>query len=414
MNQTRGFVVGMVVLVLLGFLVQINMPQPFVWTPTFRHTDPQPFGSLVFDSVMGHHLKQGYTVAGSTLEKEARSGSRRNVLYVASVYEPDSADAAAIKRMLGDGRTVMLAFAGFPWQESSVMKRELGMQVEGEMRGFDLAAACNRIVSEPRSAWRNIVWKGGEGQPRYPEAGYKVLIDLCQALVVTDDSVVRSPEFAVMATDGQPVLVERRMGRGRLIVCSLPLLLTNYGVTARATSPLVFRMMAQLSDRPVVRLEDPAVSAEERSVLSYLAAHPPLVWAWRLMLLTVLLATIQAMRRRQRVIPVAAGRPNPMLGFTQHIGSLLYERRDDSSLLRQKLMLTADSIRRRTGLDICDTRTAAHQDTCRQLSAITALPAEEIDTTLRRIRYLSEQTGRLPKGELRRLVEWLNLLAAKI
>jgi hypothetical protein len=47
MKPNRWFVVSIVVFLVLLFILEMQLPKNFSWTPTFRHTDKQPFGSII-------------------------------------------------------------------------------------------------------------------------------------------------------------------------------------------------------------------------------------------------------------------------------------------------------------------------------------------------------------------------------
>ncbi len=52
MKSSYKFFLSMMVLFILMFLLQMQLPKKFVWNPTFYHADRQPFGCYVFDSIM--------------------------------------------------------------------------------------------------------------------------------------------------------------------------------------------------------------------------------------------------------------------------------------------------------------------------------------------------------------------------
>ena len=66
--KSRGkFIIGILLMLVAVLVIEYRMPRRFIWQPTFSHSDAQPFGCLVFDSVMKASLPNGYTVDRRTL-----------------------------------------------------------------------------------------------------------------------------------------------------------------------------------------------------------------------------------------------------------------------------------------------------------------------------------------------------------
>ena len=64
-NRTK-FIIGILVLLGIVFAIEFRTSPKFVWIPTFSHTDGQPFGCMLFDSVMHSSMPQGYSVTKKT------------------------------------------------------------------------------------------------------------------------------------------------------------------------------------------------------------------------------------------------------------------------------------------------------------------------------------------------------------
>lgn len=72
MKMNRGFITGVVVFLLLVFIAEMRMPAHFVWEPSFRHGDRQPFGCYAADSLLAASLPGGYSVTDKTLYQLSR------------------------------------------------------------------------------------------------------------------------------------------------------------------------------------------------------------------------------------------------------------------------------------------------------------------------------------------------------
>ncbi|MBP5479642.1 MAG: DUF4350 domain-containing protein, partial [Bacteroidaceae bacterium] len=103
------------VFVVLMFVIQTRMPVAFKWEPTFRNNDGEPFGCMVFDSVMTKSLPKGYKITQHSLSSIAQemdsTGNVRNVLVVGQEILLSGNDNKAMKSIMEKGGKVMLVMS---------------------------------------------------------------------------------------------------------------------------------------------------------------------------------------------------------------------------------------------------------------------------------------------------------------
>ncbi|MDE7088875.1 MAG: DUF4350 domain-containing protein, partial [Prevotella sp.] len=61
MNSRNKFIVVIVLMLVAVLFIEYRMPCRFQWNPTYSHKDAQPFGCMVFDSIMAQTMPCGYT-----------------------------------------------------------------------------------------------------------------------------------------------------------------------------------------------------------------------------------------------------------------------------------------------------------------------------------------------------------------
>lgn len=93
----------MTILSLLAVLIvlQLSMPHKYVWLETHDGNDSEPYGCMVFDSVMRSSMPKGYEVTDKRLNQIA--DGRHNVLIAAEKLNLSETEADALKRMLNNG-----------------------------------------------------------------------------------------------------------------------------------------------------------------------------------------------------------------------------------------------------------------------------------------------------------------------
>ena len=109
-NRTK-FIIGILLLLGIIFAIEYRMTKKFVWIPTYSHTDAQPFGCMLFDSVMQASLPNGYTISKKTIWQMRHDSvfTKKKSILIATddfIYNSDIRD---IFGLVEDGHTILLA-----------------------------------------------------------------------------------------------------------------------------------------------------------------------------------------------------------------------------------------------------------------------------------------------------------------
>lgn len=342
-NRTK-FIIGIVLLLLVMFAIEYRFPRKFEWQPTFSHTDPQPFGCLVFDSVMTASMPQGYSVQKRSLWQMRHDSvfATPQSLLIVTTEGVDIPDINTILQLVADGHTVMVATSDlYLWCDTLAIDWQWNST-------FSLNGISGRQAEKGLLTW---------APQTDAYAGHPMSVHLYSRMVERtlelNDSVDCYPlvEYEEDTyTDGKrPVAAVFPRGKGELILVSAPLLFTNYMTVCGDGKTLVARLMQRLSHHPVVRTESymSATAQEESSPFYVLLRQPPLRWALYLTMLAVVLFCFFTARRRQRVIPIVTKPQNRNLEFVRLIGTLYWQQHDNAGLLSKKLTYVPKDVRSR-------------------------------------------------------------------
>ena len=220
--------------------------------------------------------------------------------------------------------------------------------------------------------------------------------------------------WLLAAGEKLPVVVKRRWGRGEIVMCSTPLLLTNYGVMDGGNVSYVYRVLNSISGNPVVRLvsEEPEESVAAQSPMRFFLANPPLRWATYIALTTLLLFIIFTARRRQRAIPVVRKPVNHQLEFTKLIGTLYYQEGIHGDLVRKKYTFFAEQLRREVHVDVDDD--AGDNENFNAISRHTGIDAADVAARIRTVRKACRGDMPMTEEEMMMYVDYMNEILYKI
>jgi hypothetical protein len=410
MKPNRWFVVSIVVFLVLLFILEMQLPKNFSWTPTFRHTDKQPFGSCLFDSLLSSTMPKGYTVTDSSLYQLAKDSLQpRGILVVADEMNLIPAEVNAIFSMANNGSHVMLVAHGV----GDFMCNRLGIRMWGYGNSFDLQNFVK--YNKERESFEWVSEENGYKPRRFMV--FKPLITR-KFNFETDslDNVIRPclDQQATLRHDA--VSATFWQGKGYITFCSLPLLFTNYGIVDQDNATFSLRLLTLMKDLPVVRTEAycPQTSDEvQQSPLRYAISQPPLRWALYTLMVGALLFLIFEGRRRQRVIPIEKAPENHSLEFIHLVGSLYYHSRERRSLVVRKWTYFAEELRRNIHLDVTD---ASEDDvTLPTLARLTTIDEQEIRTLVLQLRQLvAADETEISKKQMKQYIDQMNWIIKNI
>ncbi len=424
MKGRTGFILFVVAFLLLIYWAEVSKPKIFNWRVTFLPHSGEPFGCQLFDEMMSKVMPNGYEVTSKDLNSLALDSvamSKRNILVqsddeVISSYDIDRLDA--ILKLVRLGSNVMVVQDNFRMVEDKLdIKRS-----DWSWRNF--AGFARDFRQNGRMYYDTLIWKFPPSE--YPERTYSINQILSgNALFVTSDKweriiykrfyddyyyddndesyyeedVVhpdedgnRQDENLLDEEEDCVVFMRQKVGKGYLYILSAPELLTNYSITHNNTAELALRIMNELSDKPTLRTTAclPKVKNEETiSSLSYISGQSPLLWAYRLSLLAILLFFIFNAKRRQRIIPVMPEPVNHQLEFVKQIGTLYYQRGDNADMVMKKFKFLKERLRREVQIDISDP--SADEESLPQLASLTGYELRHLKSVVSALRVLERQ-----------------------
>lgn len=421
--MSRKSVIALVALVLVFFVIQLRMPKKWEWTPTYSPADENPFGCLLMDSVLKSSLPRGhYKVNRMTLWQWANSrDSLSNVLWVTETATLDRPTTLVIKRMMERGQRLMIVAkeTRIMVSDSTENSYQWGMAIRGSGR-FTVADVLRLRQSHREKD--TIDWLDSAGRVEHQ---YKALRPMTDNLIQLDGGREGNQwKRAIMSYDEdapeQPYpfiqAARRRFGRGEMVVVAMPLMFTNYGMIEGETNEVVFRLLDEIADRPIVRLTDKDLDENDAQVDSspfrLILNDNALWWPFYTALALLVLFFVFTARRRQRPIPVMKQPVNHTLEFTRLIGTLFYQRHDRKGLLRCKWELFAKTVRQQVGVDV----QALDEDDrlFEVLAERSGMSYEEIARMIKRLRYLVANDSDISSNELLKAIDSMNDLTSRL
>lgn len=196
----------------------------------------------------------------------------------------------------------------------------------------------------------------------------KRLADTIVKASIFDRVEVERVEVLLIAPETKEIYALRYClkGGGTITVLTIDYVLSNYGMVAPDMRRLAERLLAPLSEQPVVRVSNFTYDSTEEhelpfrnSALHFFLKHPPLqLMVWLLALMGILAIVINA-RRRQRVVAHSRIPDNSSLDFLRQVTTLFRRKTDYTGLLRHEYRLLLQRLREEFRFDMLISDTCA-------------------------------------------------------
>lgn len=398
-RSTLLFVVCVALFIVGVFFLKQQVGHRYDWNPSFSPSDRNPFGTALFDSLMKETLPEGYRVENTAMEDYIAhhgSATHQQVMLVEEINYFYSHEVDSLLRFVARGNTVVLAYC-CPTEFCDT----LNYQLRFESGIFNISDIQKYFRNEDTPLYDTLVY---DGTGAYPERAFRVYHSLVSQSIYNTDPSTTEPVISMVKADSlkseYAVATKTYLGEGKLYIVTMPYLFSNYSVMDDDCRGLMLRLMNELAERPVVRVHK--MSNEEELVdkgftpLSFMRRHPPLLFAWRLLLIGAVLLLVVNSRRRRRAIPLRLEEPNTTVSFLRQLSRLYRKRSDHSPLIHKRYRTFADHMMRRYRLDVQDKERAVRSHVVQTVATLTGRSRHDVEYDFDELDRLHETIPPVP------------------
>jgi hypothetical protein len=316
--------------VLLYVLVQLASPKQYDWTVTFSHDDKNPYGAYALFELMptlfserriDHHFKTVYEVKDEIKPDQ-------NIFILASEFQGDKTDTEVLLNHVERGGNVFISAQSFKGVFRDTLKIKLR----------------DSFISDFTSQKNDSTWIEFSNPSLHQDARYwfakgNTSIHFREFDTLNTTAIARNSE-------GDPVTVRVKRGKGSFILNTTPLAFTNIYLLSSNNHEFVAATLSALPDKNVLWTEYYHIGRmESGSPLRFILTTEPLAWAYYLTVTAVLVFMVFEAKRKQRIIPIIKPLQNTSLEFVATIGNLYYQHGDHKNIADKKIAFLLDFIR---------------------------------------------------------------------
>lgn len=150
-------------------------------------------------------------------------------------------------------------------------------------------------------------------------------------------------------SEGRKCMIKQKWGKGEIYLATMPYLFTNYNLLYD-NKQIALNFLSYLPKADEIILDDYYINtykAESTHPLRYIMSQKSLKWAYYTILLTVIIAAIFSIKRKQKAIPILPSKKNTSLAFINSISGLFMEENDNRFIAQKKFKHYKEFLKRK-------------------------------------------------------------------
>ncbi|MBO9701525.1 MAG: DUF4350 domain-containing protein [Sporocytophaga sp.] len=343
---------GLALLSLFALLivVEYNQPEPIDWSHTYSVEKKGPFGAYgLFKLLPGYFKNSKITTARKTIfeiEKDY-ADSTYNYIIIGDEFNPSNEDIVAIKSILNKGNDVFIAASYF----SKEAEDSLGFYT-GAKFFKDLNLNSDSLYKKASDTIQlSFVTPYWEKHNNYMFEN--------NHLVAIFDSLEKHPDNKVLAATakGEPIMIHKRIGKGRLFLSTIPLAYTNYYFTQQSGKRFIEKSFNFLQPNRKI-LWDVYYHGEvvvSTNPLRFVLENNALRYSLYLTMLGAFLFVMFEGKRKQRIIPIIEPVTNNSLEFIKTVSNLYFSKGNHKNIADKKIVYFFDYVKNHYYIHASDT-----------------------------------------------------------
>ena len=327
MRKYKYHIAIIILLSVLLIVFEWLKPVPLNWEPTLINTDKKPYGSyILFHEAKSLFPNKKITVSRQPAYNQLSDSSERfyNYILISPEVTLSKEDLVKLLEFVKSGNHVFIAAERFEDSFCDSLGIKLTTQYKLISKNDSAYHFCN-----PATDKRNF------SAPSFSRGYFTVTDSTLKVTAMMEDLQKRK------------VMIKISIGDGSLVLCSLPLMFSNWFMLQDGMSDIPFKALSYLPlDRPLVWDEYLKQGRDEdTSPIRAILANRALAWAYFLSLFGILLILVFETRRRRSMVPMVDPMKNTSLEFVKVVGLLHYEQRNYSDIAHKRIAYFLERIR---------------------------------------------------------------------
>ncbi len=307
-------VIGLFIAVI--WVVEYYKPRPINWYESYSKYDKIPYGNKILFDELPSIFSNGIFTAGNNIQETLKEELvAENYLFINNTFFPTKGDLSELLDFVSKGNNALIVSDKF----EATLLDTLGVTIDQTITNIKTDSLIFHINANNQDY--NFVFKHNYFVSHF-----------------SDDSVRNSISLG-LAADSLMNFIKVPFGQGYFYLHCNPLVFTNYHMQKNDNYRYISAVLSHLPDTPVCWDEyyKNRKNAIGKSHLSVVLAIPGLRQAIYLVMISLFIYMLFALKRRQRIIPVVPPKANDTLNFVRTVGQLYYNENNNKDIGMKRL-----------------------------------------------------------------------------
>jgi hypothetical protein len=333
-NKKYYYVLGAIFLAVV--LLQYFQPKPIDWRRTYSKNDKVPFGCYAIFNLLDPAFSRDIQFNQQNIYSlnQQTDDSNQALIIVNSDIEFSKLDVGNLFEYLNKGNTVLLSANNF----SSALKDTFHLETQNNWfsNGIKLDSLLKTNAFEISYVQpKNNIQKWYT----YPQVA-------SESFFATFDTTL----FKVTSTNkkSNPVLLQANIGRGKLILSSVPDVFCNLFVVDHQNRFYTYTLLSMLGDKRIIWDEYyKAFNIQQKGIFQFIFNSDALYMAYTILILGLLFFMIFEIKRKQRPIPVITPLANSTLEFIDVVSHVYFNSKNHKHIAEETIQYFYFDVRKK-------------------------------------------------------------------
>lgn len=338
-------------------VLQYIQPKPINWGHTYLKKDKIPFGCYAIYNLLESYGKTVVVNQQSIYNlNEKEEDSLASLLIVNDRIELSKLDMKSLFKYIEKGNTVCIAANEFDQAIQDTFK------LKTSYNWVNLHHSLDSLLFKPLfeiryRAPKNNILKSYE----YPQVTTETYFTSFDTTLFRVSSVNKK---------NNPVLLEANIGKGKLLISSLPDVFGNLFIVNHANRFYTYTLLSKIRNNSIIWDEYyKTYNVQEKGLFRFIFASDALYMAYCITILGLLFFMVFEMKRRQRPIPVIKPLQNSTLEFVDVISHVYFNSHNHKHIAEESIQYFYFYVRKKFHVNTNDINDELY-DTIHRLSNI--------------------------------------------
>lgn len=336
-NKKYYFVLGTILLVVV--VLQYLQPKPINWKRSYNRNDKIPFGCYAIFGLLKNFAADVKVNKVTTYElNESKPGTGNALIVVNENLEMSALDTRSLLLFIEKGNTVVLSANQFGRVLEDTLHLETAYNYYFSTGPLD--SMLKKPAFEIKYVQPNNNLKNKYKYPAVATESYFTKFDTATYRIVAVNKAQK------------PVILSKKTGKGKLIVCSLPDVFGNLFIVDHQNRYFTYTLLSMLNTKTIIWDEFyKPYKIREKGLFQFIFESDPLYMAYCIFILTLIVFMVFEMKRRQRSIPVIDPPKNTTLEFIDVVSHVYFNSSNHKYIAGEAIHYFYFDIRRKFGVN---------------------------------------------------------------